>query len=255
MLQHLFLRDEGDPSGGKPELGTPDPNADPQGGGQLDPEKKEGLSADEKAELDTLKKDKETLEKRLSDTQTEFHTRSEELKTLRTQVENLQRPTPKPDEQYGDDPQIRKLDQRIEEFQAANYDTTALEVLKDNRIREMKNEERLAAIEARDKESDGIGKFLLENPGVADLTEAGKTRTMLMGRGEKVSIDTAHFYHLGKNLESAVKAEVEKRLEADKKGENARGQDGEFYEPEPSENKEEQEYAAFLHNPGGLDLE
>lgn len=265
MLHELFLRDDGDPSGDPkdpkdpkdPELGKQDPKADPQGG-KADPEPKPGLSAEEKAKFDVLEKEKGDLEKRLSDTQAEFHENRKELKNLRTKVDDFSKPPIKPEEQFADDSEIQGINREIEAYKANDYDLAPLNRAKSLRIEVLQMRKELADIKARNRESDAIGSFLVENPDATDLTAAGKAKDELTKRGEKVSVDTAYHYDLGKkrkeDFESAVKKEVEKRLEADDKGKGARGQEGEFTEP-PPEDKEMEEYADQLNNPGGLDLE
>lgn len=263
MLYNLFLRDKGDPSGDSdpkdPELGDPKPDPKPQDDPKPDPEPKPGLSDEEKAELATLREENKTLGTRLKDTQTEFHDNREELKVLRKRVDDFSRPVIKPEDEFADDPQIQKIDRKIKAYNEHEYDTAPLDELKAARIREIKLEGRLSNLEARGAESDEIGDLLIEEPDIKDFKPVGETRKKLTDRGEKVSMDTAHFYNLGKSrkaeFESAVKAGVEKRLEVDKKGDEARGQDGDFNEPEVSEDKDMTEYANQLTDPSGLDIE
>lgn len=270
MLYNLFLRDEGDPSGDPkdpkdpkdPELGDPKDPADPQDGDPADPKKSEddkGLSAEAKAELETLKKDKEDLEKRLSDTQEGFHEKNKALIALNERVDRLTRPVIKPEDEFAEDPEIQGVNREIVAYKERDYDIAPLKRIKAGRIREIKLEKRLSNLEARGKESDEIGGLLVKKPNIKDFKPVGEARKKLTDRGEKVSMDTAYYYDVGvkseENFESAVKAEVEKRLEADKKGEEARGQDGDFVESEPSEDKEMTEYAEQLINPRGLDIQ
>lgn len=267
MLYNLFLRDEGDPSADPkdpkdpkdPELGKQDPK--PQDDPKPDPDPKPGLSDEEKAELETLRKENETLGTRLKDTQTEFHDNREELKVLRKRVDDFSRPPIKAEDEFADDAQIQKINRKIAAYNEREYDTAPLDELKAARIREIKLEKRVERMEARGAESDEIGDLLIEEPSIKDFKPVGETRKKLTDRGEKVSMDTAHYYNLGKSrkadFDSAVKAEVEKRLEVEKKGNEARGQEGVFDEPAPdsAEKKEEQEYANFLTDPGGIGLE
>lgn len=268
-LFNTFLRDEGDPSGNEdpkdpktPELEKPDPNADPQVGDPKDPSKKEGLSAEEKAELKILKTDKTNLEKRLSDTQESFRSKSEELKGTQKQLHDLKNPPEKPDTEYANDSQIRNLDSKIKAYEENNYDTSSLVELKSARVRELKLEKRLSSLEGRSRESDEIGKLLLNDKTITDFEPAGRAKAELSAQGQKVSIETAHYYQLGKDsvkskedFDKAVKEEVQKQLEAEKKANGARGQDGGYEEPPSEENKEMEAYADELSQPGGFELE
>lgn len=271
MLNNLFLRDKDDSSGSdeesKKELESKESDAESQDSEKVDSsdkEKKEELSAEAKAELETLKKDKEDLEKRLSDTQEGFHEKNKALIALNERVDQLTRPQIKPEDEFADDLQIQKIDRKIKAYQDNEYDTASLDELRTARIREIKLEGRLANLEARGMESDEIGNLLIEEPDIKDFKPVGEARKKLTERGEKVSMDTAYYYDLGKksvgekskvDFKSAVKAEVEKRLETDKKGDEARTQDGDFNEPEVSEDKEMTEYADQLTDPSGLDIQ
>ena len=269
MIFQTFLRAEGDPGNPgddpKPDkpLGDPKPDAEPQDGDRPDPDKPEpdkpepdkGLSAEEKAELESLRKDKETSDKRISDAQREFHSSRDELKGLKEKVDVLTKPPDqKPEDAYADDTVIQDINRKIEAYEERNYDTSPLVQLKGARVRELNLEKRLDGLETRTVQSDEVGKFLMDNPGVKDLTETGETKGMLTSRGEKVSFDTAYHYNRGKNydkdFDEAVKGEVAKQLEVLKKGGGARGQEGGFEEP-PEADKEEKAYADFLTNPAG----
>jgi len=267
MLLNTFLRTDGDPSVSddlkdpkNPEFGDPNPDADPQDGDPKDPDKS-GFSAEEKAELENLRKDKETLSKRLSDTQESFRKGQEDLKLTRKQIHDLKNHPIKSGDQYSNDPEIHALDERIKAYKGGlgnpdvTYDTSSLEALKSARIREINLEKRLISLENRGRDSDDMGNFLLENPDVNDLTPAGQAKAVLTDRGEKVSIETAHFYQKGKNYEAdlakAVEAGVAKALEAKKKANGARGQEGDFAEPVVEVDKEMTEYANLLTSHDG----
>jgi hypothetical protein len=112
----------------------------------------------------------------------------------------------------------------------------------------------LSSLEKTNREGNEIGQFLSDNPDVQDLTPAGQAKKVLTDRGEKVSIETAHFYNLGKNMNDVVEKEVQKKLEAMKKGDGARLQDGTYEEPKDEE-KEKEEYLEFLNDPSGLDIQ
>jgi hypothetical protein len=264
MLQlRTFLRDKGDPSDPAdpkdpqdPEIGDPKPDAEPQGGDPKDPEKP-GLSAEEKAELQRLKDENETLNKRVADNQTAFHTSQAELKSLKERLEGITA-APKSDEQFADDPIVQKIDGDIKRYNEMNWDTASLEIQKDMRIDQIKSQQMLSSLEKTNREGNEIGQFLSENPDVQDLTPAGQAKKALTDRGEKVSIETAHFYNLGKSrkedFDKSVQAEVQKQLEALKRGDGARLQDGSYEEPKDEE-KEKEEYTEFLHDPSGLDIQ
>lgn len=266
-LFNTFLRDEGGSSGGgdkpeKPELEKPDPNANPQGGDPPDPSKKEGLSAEKEAELKTLKENETNLEKRLSDTQESFRSKSEELKGAQKQIHDLKNPPLPPDTEYAGDSIIQSIDQDIARYKENNWDDAPLQRQKDIRKEQIKQDKSITGMRERNAQSDDMGKFLMDNPGVNDLTPAGKAKGMLTERGEKVSTDTAHFYQLGKDsvkskedFDKSVKEEVQKQLEAEKKANGARGQQGGYDEPPSEENKEMEEYADQLNTPGGFELE
>lgn len=264
MLFNTFLRDEGDPSASddlkdtkKTELGEPKPNADPQGGDPPDPSKKEGLSAEEK-ELKGLKEDKTNLERRLSDTQESFRSKSEELKGAQKQVHDLKNPPPPPDTEYASDSIIQNIDQDIARYKENAWDDAPLQRQKDIRKEQIKQDKSIMGMRERNAQSDDMGKFLMDNPGVDDLTPAGKAKGVLTERGEKVSIETAHYYQLGKSrkedFEKSVQAEVKKQLEAEKKANGARGQEGGYEEPPSEENKEMEKYADEINAPGGFEL-
>ena len=266
MIFQTFLRDK-DGSGGSggdppvdPPLDPPKPDAEPQDGDPPDPNKPEpdkpepdeGLSAEEKVELENLRKEKGTFEKRLGDTQREYHTSRDELKGLKEKVDRLTKPPDqKPEDAYAEDAVIQDINGKIKAYEERNYDTSPLAQLKGARVRELNLEKRLAGLESRNVESDEVGKFLMDNKGVEDLTPVGETKEMLTKRGEKVSFDTAHYYKVGKNFDQAVKDEVGKQLEALKKGDGARGQDGGNIETPAEPDKEMQAYGDFLTNPAG----
>ena len=259
MLPNLFLRDEGDPVG-DPTLGKPDPNVVTQGDKIVDPSKKdEGLSAIEKVELETLRKEKETYEKRLTDTQTGFHDARQKLADMESRINALAQPKKKDD--FADDAIIGQIDAKIEHYHSMNWDTAALDIQRSIRIDQLDSRKSLAEIEAINRQSMDLGRFLSENPDATDLTGAGKRKAELESRGLKVDTETAYYYNLGKNykpdFEKAVQAEVTKRLEAKKKGEGARGAEGEFIEPpgEEADEKSKNEYLDFLHNPSGVNIQ
>lgn len=267
-LFNTFLRDDGDPSDPgdpkdpkNPELGDPKSDADPQGGDPKDPDKP-GLSAEEKAELDGLRKDKETSDKRISDAQRGMHEKGAELKLSQAELQKLKNPPPPPDTEYAGDSIIQSIDQDIARYKENNWDDAPLQRQKDIRKEQIKQDKSIVGMRERNAQSDDMGKFLMDNPGVNDLTPAGKAKGVLTERGEKVSIETAHYYQLGKDsvktkedFDKSVQAEVQKQLEAEKKANGARGQQGGYDEPPSEENKEMEEYAEQLNEPGGFKLD
>ncbi len=237
----------------KKELELEKPKVETQDDKKPDPDKK-GLSEADKAELETLRTEKVNLEKRLSDTQEKFHANTKEFNKLQARVDFITAPENKGQDKYPDDPMIKQLNAKIESYKGT-YDTEPLKVQKQLRNDALDARIELKKLQDRAKDDDSVGKFLMDNPGVKDLTPAGKAKAELAGKGVSVDLETAHFYNLGKNQEEVIEAEVKKRLEAADKAGGARGH-GDGNLPEPKEaDQEEKDYADSLTDPSGLDLQ
>jgi hypothetical protein len=261
----MFIKffDQGDPGGGAGNV-TPDPAAEPQGGGAGEPAKGDssGKPVIDAAEVEKLKVEREKIQKRYEDLQSVYGKQGTELADLRKKVESLTLPKPPTEELLEFDQSIAEIKREIEATEKDGLSAGFLKAQLATTIRLKGLAERQAAFEQQQKEMAQMAPVVGEFPDFKDWPKVGETQQGLNARGEKVSAETAFYYNLGKNLKTLLKDETEKAvtaaLEAERKGAGARGQEGGTYiEPSPEEQEElkkMREYAHSLNNPPGLEI-
>lgn len=240
------FRDQGG-AGGNVDSTTQKPAAGTQDGKVADPVK--GLSAEQLAELETLRKEKVTLEKRLSDTQTSFHDKTREVSDYQKKLKAIEdaQSKPKAEEQ---DPKIRQIDTQIAKFKEQDLDYGFLEVVRAQIIENNQTREELKKVQSFNQQGMEMGKILNIDKNFNDFEAIVKVQNEAAANGEKISMVDAFHRFRSNNQEAIINERAEKianeKLEILKKGQGARGQDGEN-PPEPKpEDKEMRDFASQL---------